>query len=421
MKNKTFGALLEKPFLYLWIGEIFTQIPTHLFNFFLILIVFKITRSNTAVSGVVLSFTLPAIFFGSIAGIYVDRWDKKKVLIISNVVRAILMIILIFNIHNLIAIYIISLIVALLVQFFIPAETPMIPLVVAPRNLLSANALFGMAIFASILVAYVLSGPVLIFLKPTNTLLLIAAMLLIGAGFISLVKTKDKIISESLEEKANIGKDIRSTIALMKKTRAISRSLFLLALSQILILIIATVAPGYAQDILRIPIEDFPLLFAAPASLGMVIGAFILVKIFHSHPKDKIIALGICMSGFAMLLLPYGSKVASRGFVQTLNSFVPSILQINILDIMVLLAFILGFSNALVFVTANTLLQEKTTDDVRGKIYGFLNSIVGILSLIPIIVAGGLSDLIGVAAVITGLGICLIILGSVWLYKATRK
>jgi MFS family permease len=100
MKNKTFGALSEKSFLYLWIGEIFTQISANLFNFFLILIVFKITQSNTAVSGVVLSFTLPAIFFGSIAGIYVDRMNKKKILIISNVVRALLLIILAFNLNN---------------------------------------------------------------------------------------------------------------------------------------------------------------------------------------------------------------------------------------------------------------------------------------------------------------------------------
>ena len=107
MKNNTFAALSEKPFLYLWIGEIFTQIPTHLFNFFLILLVFNITNSNTAVSGVVLSFTVPAIIFGSVAGVYVDRIGKKKILIISNIARAVLMILLILFIKNLFMIYLI--------------------------------------------------------------------------------------------------------------------------------------------------------------------------------------------------------------------------------------------------------------------------------------------------------------------------
>jgi len=48
---------------------------------------------------------------------------------------------------------------------------------------------------------------------------------------------------------------------------------------------------------------------------------------------------------------------------------------------------------------------------VRGKIYGFLNMFVGILAILPIIIVGGLSDLIGVGAVITGIGVVLLLVG----------
>lgn len=413
MKSNVFAALGEKSYLYLWIGEIFTQIATHLFNFFLILIVFKLTNSNTAVSGVVLSFTVPAIVFGSIAGVYVDRWNKKKVIVITNILRAILMLILIFNLENLVMIYVISLLVTVLVQFFIPAETPMIPLVVRSKNLLSANALFGMAIFGSILVAYVLSGPLIIYLGPVNILILLSGMLLLGGLVVSFIDLKKK--NEDLEtvqlKNADFIKAVKQTLALISKTRQISNSLFLLAMTQILTLIVATVAPGYASQILKIPIEEFPVLFAAPAAFGMVVGAYVIVKIFHSHPKEKVINSGIIMSGIAMLLLPFGSRVASRDFIVTLNTYLPEILSINILHIMILLAFIIGVANSFVFVPANTILQEKTTDEIRGKIYGFLNSIVGLLSLLPIIIVGGLSDLIGVGTVIVGIGASLIIFG----------
>ncbi|HUQ85467.1 MAG TPA: MFS transporter [Candidatus Limnocylindrales bacterium] len=417
MKNNTFGALKEKPFFYFWIGEIFTQIPTHLFNFFLILLVFKITNSNTAVSGAVLTFTLPAIFFGSIAGVYVDRWDKKRVLIISNILRAVLLICMIFFLNNLVMIYLISLFITVLVQFVIPAESPMIPLTVKEDNLLSANALFGMAIFGSILIAYVLSGPVLLILKPAKTLILLSILLLLGAFAISLIKMRTPIKSKNITTKPNFLKDVRSTFSLMSKTKEISSSLFLLAFSQILTLTIATIAPGYSQEILKIPIEDFALLFAAPAALGTVIGGVILVHYFHSYKKNKLIATGIFMSGIALLLLPYGSKVASRAFAQTLNLSLPPILEINILHIMVVLAFVIGVANSFVFVPANTILQEKTTDEIRGKIYGFLNSIIGLLSLFPIVLAGSLSDLIGVGAVITGIGVGLILLGFTWIFS----
>ncbi len=413
MKSNIFRALTEKSFLYLWIGEVFTQIAVNLFNFFLILVVFKIAHSNTAVSGIVISFTIPAILFGSLAGVFVDRWSKKKVLIITNIARALLLLVLVFSIHNLFLIYFISFVFSVLTQFFIPAETPIIPLVVDNRLLLSANALFGMGIYGSILIAYVLSGPLILLLGDTKTLIVLAFMLVVGGIFISMIRILSTKEKEQLDEKLNIIQDIRYALSMMARTREIYNTLFLLALSQILILLVATIAPGYASQVLGIRVEEFPIIFVTPAALGMVIGAMAVVNFFHMHPKKNIITWGIFFSGIAMLFLPYGSRVTSRDFVHDINVYLPHFLQINILHIMTFLAFILGFANALVFVPANTILQEKTSDEFRGKVYGFMNTIVGIFSLLPIIIVGGLSDLIGVGAVITGIGVLLLLLSLV--------
>src|SRR5439155_2846542 len=124
-------------------------------------------------------------------------------------------------------------------------------------------------------------------------------------------------------EEFNILRDIKHTLVMISHTKEISHSLFLLSLSQILILILATVAPGYANQVLGINVEEFPLLFVAPAALGMVVGAIILINVFHSHPRKRVITIGIVLSGLAMLSLPYGSKVASRDFVHTLNTYLP--------------------------------------------------------------------------------------------------
>ncbi|MBI3070344.1 MAG: hypothetical protein HYY87_03515 [Candidatus Levybacteria bacterium] len=113
---------------------------------------------------------------------------------------------------------------------------------------------------------------------------------------------------------------------------------------------------------------------------------------------------GIFLSGVTLLILPYGSQVTSRGFITALNTYLPAILSINILHIMVFLAFVLGIANALIFVPSHTILQEETSDEVRGKIYGVLNTMVGLFSLFPIILVGGLADLFGVGTVLTGIG-----------------
>jgi hypothetical protein len=287
----------------------------------------------------------------------------------------------------------------------------MIPLTVKRENLLSANALFGMGIFGSILIAYALSGPLIILVGTINTLTILAFMFFIGAVFISVVKIKPETNKNPviISRKFDLIRDIKYALILVSKTKEISHSIFLIAACQIIILILATIAPGYAYQVLGIKVEEFPLVFVAPAALGMIFGAIILVNFFHSHAKKNVINVGIFISGLAMLLLPYGSKVASKDFVYILNAYLPHIFDITILHIMSFLAFILGFANSLIFVPANTIIQEKTTDEFRGKIYGMLNTIIGVFSLFPIVIVGGLSDLIGVANVVTGIGISIIL------------
>ncbi len=413
MNNNFFGALSSRPFFFLWLSEIFTQVAVYIFNFYLLLSVFSITKSSAAVAGVVLSFTIPQILFGIMAGIYVDYKDKKSILLATNSIRAALLIPLIFFHESLFMIYLMTFLFAIVTQFFIPAETPMVPLTVPKKMLLSANALFSMGIYGSILLAYILSGPLILFFGNTQAIIIIALLLLIGSLFISFIKY-DHVPSEKAP-RGNVvlraGHELKKIFSFFSYSKTVHHAIFLLALSQAMILIVAVIAPGYASQVLNIRIEDFPILFIAPAALGVVVGAAILVRLFHNYNKDKIVTFGLVLSGIAMLALPYGSKIASREIVQVINQSLPVILNITSIHIIVLTAFILGLANAIVFVPSNTTLQEHTTDEERGKIYGMLNTIIGIMSLIPVILVGGLSDLIGVTRVIVGIGIGLILIG----------
>lgn len=415
IRSHIFDAFNEKSFVLLWLGEVFTQISVNLFNFFLLLVVYSLTRSNTAVAGVVLSYTIPAILFGVVAGVYVDRWPKKRVMYIVNLIRAGFLILLIFFHSNLFVIYSLSFLISVLTQFFIPAESPMIPLVVRKKYLFSANALFGMGLYGSILLAYILSGPLLLHFGKTSVLLLLAILMLIGAFFIytiRLPKSKNKFSNSLLYiRKRGIVVEVKDALRVMTRTKVIRNSLFLLSLSQVMILVVSVLAPGYASQILKIKIEDFPLLFVAPAALGVVVAAVIIVNKFHSASKEKMATVGLILSGLAMLFLPYCSKFASREIVITINSYLPYFFQITVRDLLVVTAFVLGVSNALVFVPSNTLLQEKTTDELRGKIYGALNMIVGVLSLLPVLLVGSLSDILGISFVVTCIGIVILILG----------
>ena len=281
--------------------------------------------------------------------------------------------------------------------------------------LFSANALFGLGLYGSALLAYLLSGPILLLFGGVQTLLLLGFMFIISSIFITgiqLEKRKGKKRLGLLEvPKSALMAEVRQAINIMRNSRPIYNSLFLLTLSQILLLVLAVIAPGYSTQILKISIEKFPLFFIAPAAFGVLVGAIILITVLHDKSKEKLTTVGLFLSGIAMLVLPYGSKISAREIVKTVNHFLPQVLNLTPLHLVVVMAFILGLANAFIFVPSNTILQEKTTDEFRGKIYGVLNAMVGIFSLIPIMIAGGLSDFIGVDKVIVGVGVTLLGLG----------
>ena len=415
MNNRIIKTLAIRPFLFLVLAEIFSQFAINMLNFVLVIVSFTISNSSTAVSGVILSFTIPALLFGLFAGAYVDKWNKKKVLYASNLLRAILVFLLIFAHSNLWFIYILSFGVSFVSQFFIPAETPMIPVVVKKELLLSANAIFGMIIYGSIFAAYALSGPLLLLFGRTGVFIVLSLSFLLAALFASLIKVPR---SENTQHVISLGRlkmdfveEIKQAISFFRKARTIYHALFLLSLSQILVMVLAVIGPGYAETILKIQVEQFPVFFVTPAVIGTAAGAVLIGSFLHNRPKEKLTMIGLFLVGLSVLALPYGSKVESRAFVQTINSYLPHIFTINILHIMVVLAFFMGVANSFIFVPSNTILQEQTSPEFRGKVYGALNTMIGFLSLIPIIVVGGLADLVGVKAVITGIGMFLLALG----------
>ncbi len=379
------------------------------------IVVFSLSKSNIAVAGVVLSFTIPSILFGILAGVYVDRWNKKNVLVYTNLLRSIVVFPLIFVSKELSLVYLLSFLVSLVTQFFIPAEAPIIPHLVKKKLLLSANALFSMGIFGSIIVAYALSGPLLLLLGTVKVFALITVLYAISGVFAVLIRLN--YIKQENAQKINVFEEVRDAFSLMAKKEKVYHSLFLLTLLQTLILLIAVVGPGYAANVLHIQIEKFPILFVTPAVIGMAVGALIIGNFLHKKSKQALAKAGLLVFGFIMLIFPYGSFIISQEFVSKFNSILPSSMSINSIHLMLLMAVLIGFAFSLIFVPSTTILQEETTDNQRGKIYGSLNTLIGAVSIVPILGVGVLSDLIGVDKVISGIGISVICLALLRIFK----
>jgi MFS family permease len=405
LSNDILQALRIKPFLLMLSSEILSQVAFNMQHFVLIFIIYGLTHSNTAVSGMILSFMVPAILFSVISGVYVDRWDKKKVLLISHLIRAVLILpFLIPNLH-LGFIYVLTFLIALTTQFYIPAEYSIIPKLVPQKLIVPANAIFSFGIFGIILAGYILSGPTLLLVGRTYTIMLLIFLFLISAVIVSFIKVtnKEKEISKDSSfaprRNSSLIREAKDVFVFIRKARKVMHALLMITIAQAVIFIFAVLAPGYVSTILKAPIESLSVTLIAPAAIGLGIGAFIFGSKGKKTRHELISAIGFLIVGIVFVLMPLVSHA-----------------DLNLLHIIVFMAFLVGFGISFVFIPSNSTIQVETSEEMRGRMYGLLSSLTGAVSFLPVILAGGLADLLGVGVVISGVGIIMMIIGFCYLF-----
>ncbi len=402
MLNLYYSLISNRNFRHLWLGQIISQISLNMLSFVLAIWVYQQTQSNAAVSFMLLSFGIPSLLVGFIAGSIVDYLDKRKVMIYCNLSRAFILFIYFFYARNLIALFALSVIISIITQFFIPSEGPSIPSLVSPRQLLTANSLFTVSLFLSTVFGFILAGPMLKAFGENNVYLVIAFFMLV-AGYFSYklpdLKNPSGKLSHILDF-TSIGKAIDEGIKFIKTHKRIKQSLILMTFSQALVATMAVLAPGFADQILKIDLTDASYLVMGPAAFGLVIGSLGVGGIGTKYLKGSIILTGTVGTGVLLILLSFITK-ASEPFVH----FFGLSFTVNNLAVAILLIFLLGIFNSFITVPTNTILQEETHSDMRGRVYGFLTALTGGASLLPVVFSGVLADVMGVGRTLVVLGV----------------
>src|SRR5690606_30836761 len=130
--------------------------------------VHNLPNANTAISLVILAFSLPAVLFGPVAGVVADRVNKRTLMAVLNVARAaaVLLFLLIrpgWHVETILAAYyIVTFLFGIAGQFFAPVLGATIPVVARREQLMSANALFNLTSTAAQLIGFAAAGPLVI-------------------------------------------------------------------------------------------------------------------------------------------------------------------------------------------------------------------------------------------------------------------
>lgn len=411
-----FVKLLQTPgYSNFTLSVLFSQIAFNMLSVVLIFQIFHLTSSSFAVSILLFSILFPQIILSFLGGVVADVSNKKSILVYGNLLRALALIVLFLNPKSLILVYLIALITSVITQFYVPAEAPLIPSLVKKDYLVPANSIFGISLFGSILIGYVLAGPLINMLGRAGIYLLLSGIFLAATFFAILLPKKGNGVKKEYEfdvVKKSIVREFKDSYHILRHTSDVGSAFFLLIFSQVIILILATLVPGYAKTILQVPAEDLSIILFAPAAIGMIISAFLIGSAFNKVRKGKLMTYGVFLSGIVLMLFPFTSKFAARDFIHLTNTFLPQFLKLNVFNLVLLLAFTAGFANALIFVPSQAIIQGVIPENFRSKIYGLLFALIGVFSLIPIIIAGGVADLFGVGTVLVTIGIFIIIMGT---------
>ena len=416
-------------FMKLWSAQVLSQVTVNILNFVLAVSVYNMTKSNSAVSYIVISFGLAAFLFGAPAGVIVDYLDNKKTLILSILFRALFVLSLLFISHSIVLTILLAFILNSITQFFFPAEASSIPLIVKNENLLQANALYSMTYFAAQIIGYVSAGIILNVLSFNFTIFLMSACFLIAVFLIYKIdfpiEEKAKITWEKV--KKEIVNDFSKGLTYIYKNAKIKEPLAYLAMSQVLSAAFLTLIPGYAVEVLGLKVEDTSLYLIAPAAFGMLLGGLYLNIFGRKINRRKLIDIGAkgAFLSFALLALlqrvPFSSLSNQLEFSDTISNAYNRFLGVDLLIFGVFFMILAGISNAFIIIVNNTRLQMRTNSDLRGRVYGVLQTIVTVSAFVPVIMAGRLADVIGINLVIFAVAVLILSIHLVIRYKYSRS
>jgi len=373
LANKALRGLLAAQFLALMAG--------YALNFASVLLVEELTHSSAQMSLTILSITLPGLAAGFVAGPVVDRFSRRHVLIVANLLRALVSVGFILGIRSLQgmailpAIYFTNLSLSTLAQFSAPAEVAIIPCLVRKEELMAANSLLNLSSLGAQGLGFVVVAPFLVKLTGVEGVGVLSALLALMASLQAFLLPKDGLPGGGKSERKALFTELREGWGFMATDRVLSLAVFQMTLASTIGLVLSVILPGFLARYLRREAADV-VFIAIPAGIGFGAGTWLMSKKGDMLRKELWMKAGLLSLGSSLALLAF---LGDRLFFLALVSAVG-----------------IGLGFALIFVPARTILQERPPSWMRGRIVSTQMMLVNAASIGPMLFGGGLADIIGV-------------------------
>lgn len=408
--DDSIGAVLRNgPFLRLWIVQAVSQTAQNMINFSLLLRVRGVVeihdfqQPNTAISLVILAFSLPAVLFGPLAGVIADRSNKRNLMAVLNVARAgaVLLFLVIrpsWHVETILAAYyLVTFLFGIAGQFFAPVLGATIPLVTPRSGLLPANALFNLTFTAAQLLGFAVAGPILIKAIGIDWVFITTIVIYLACAALVMTLPSTPVTAvpanvAAASTMARLWADIKEGLLYILQDPMLMRAIGYLTLASTTFLMVAALGPDFITSVIGLPKEDIGYV-VGPAGAGVLLGVLVVPRVVRRIGRDWLIDVSLTMAGLML-----GLMALSRWILDPFWLFSTPVAAVATMA--GLFAVLLGICNAFILVPSQTMLQERSHESVRARVYATFFTISNTVAFIPIFFAAAFADLFGVVNVL---------------------
>lgn len=393
----------KKNIIVLLQGRLVSELFSNIYSFGVSLFILDFTGKGFAFAISLSISTLPKILFSFFAGAISDKWDRKKMIVFSDLLSGTVLVLYIIllntiNLNVLISIYVLSFILSTIYVFFSISISSVIPQLVDVENISRVNGMSQIVSSISSILGPTIGG-ILYNIIDFKYFVLLNAISFILSGILEIFLKVRKI--KRTVDSNDIGKEnsLNECINFLNDTQGLSLLMLTSAVMNFFLAVGFTVPMPYiVNNVFRMSSSEYGILKSA-----LVIGALLGSIILSIFPlKDKItdryiqssIIIGIIYFIFSLLSIPY--------------NYLNFSIRKNIFFILfILISFFMIFIN----IPLKTILQQNIPEHIRGKVLGLLNIILSIASPIANLLAGLLVDNIEAFYLPLVSGIIIILLG----------
>jgi len=383
--SKFTGVLKNRNFFFLWLGQIISQFGDRLGQMALIGFVYLKAPGSAFEIAKILSFTIiPVFLIGPLAGVYVDRWDRRRTMYACDLLRSALVLtipLFLFYTKYMSPIYLIIFVVFCLGRFFVPAKLSIIPDLVDTKDLLIANSLVNITGMIAAILGFGISGVLVEWLGARSGFYLDALSFLVSGVLIFLITKRSnasmslKKVSQEIVEviKKSVVQEIKDGVLYFvnnKDIRFTAGVTFIVwsALGAIYVILIV-----FVQKTLHSATKDLGLLVMF-LGIGLFLGSLIYGRFGQRLSHYKTIFASLVLSGIMLIV-----------FALTIHYY-PYFL------VAAMLSFLLGLLVSPIMIASNTIIHNVSENEMRGKIFSSMEIVMHVGFLLFMFISGLLAE-----------------------------